>query len=204
MSNIFTEVTPERNEEHHSEKAAHHARKENLDKGWLEFEDVKGWDGEDGSGNDDAGCLTDGLDDDVFEQGVPTSGKSSEHGGAQEDRQNCDRNRGLDHVAGFEPDVGRREGEDHDHDQTNQHRADCDLGRALVSGDYRGVCFSRLQLTKRICWQDLVGLGLAFHLYPPRAPVPSAQECNTAFDREIEPAVQAKRLGGGSISSLIN
>ncbi len=131
---VLDEVPAQGDQQHDPEVSADQAGQEDLQERRLQVEDVERRDGEDRPGHDDAGGLPDGLDDHVFEQGAATGEE-----GPEKHRQNGDRDRGLDHVAGLQSDVGGGKGEDDHHDDAEDHRPDARPRDGRLSGGTTGV-----------------------------------------------------------------
>ena len=159
---VFDEVPPKWDQKDDTEVSADEAGEEDLQERRLEVEDVECWDSEDCTGDDDAGGLTDGLDNHVFEQAVAAGEQSPE-----KDREDRDRDRCFDDISGLESDVGGGEGENHHHDDTDDYGTRRGLWARVVGGDDRGIGFTWFELTECVLRQDLGGLGRRFHQYPP-------------------------------------
>jgi hypothetical protein len=174
---VFDKVPPQRDQQNHTQVSADQAGEEDLQKRRFEIEDVERRNREDRTCNHHPRGLADGLDDDVLEQRVTAREK-----GPEKDREDRDRDRCFDDVAGLEPDVGGGEGEDHHHDHADDQGPCRNLRARVVGRDHRGVGLTRLQLSECVLRQDLGGLG-RFHQYPPRV---SNSNARSLSGREIE------------------
>ncbi len=156
---LLHEVLAQRNDENHAEGAADEAGEKDLPPGDVELVDVERRHDKGRARGDDTGSLADTLDHDVFEDGAVGNSQL-----AKENRQNGDRDRGLDGVAGSQRHVRSGGGEDDDHRHTETDRPHGHLGAEIVRTDDRFVNLSRFQLAVRIRGQKLRGHRLrVFH-----------------------------------------
>ena len=157
---LLDEILPERNQEQDAQNAAEQRAEEHLHEVHVQAQDIDGRQGEHRAGHDDARAGADALDNDVLAQRALLFG-----GAGEADRQDGDRNGGLEHLAHFQAQVSRCGREDDGHDQAEAYRPGRDFGIILVRLQKRFVLLARSKLPERV-FGKRSGFVFFFHILP--------------------------------------
>ena len=158
------EILAERNQEQDADDAAQERRNENIDKrgrhlGIFRLKDVDGRQRENGTCHHGARAGANRLDDDVLAQCLAAlCRRGYAHG------NDGNRDGRLEHLAHFQPQIGRSRRKQHRHQHAPRHRPGVHLRIITLGRHQRFVALALFQLSKRILRQSGCHFLFFFHV----------------------------------------